>query len=99
MSQETQQGEGKAPGTGTAGGLAGGPGSGPQSDIKSLFIQGLYAILFLIILIAALQLYFSIQEFIRTWFSEEYIPVLNTFYYLVVVVGGIYLVLAYIRKK
>jgi hypothetical protein len=96
---EHSQGGGQAPVTGPPGGSPESPKGGAQSDIRGLFIQGLYAILFLIILIAALQLYFSIQEFIRTWFSEEYIPVLNTFYYLAVVAGGIYLILAYIRKK
>jgi hypothetical protein len=98
MNQDTP-GSGQAPVTGPGGGLRERSESGPQSDVKSLFIQGLYAILFLIVLIAALQLYFSIQEFIRAWFSEEYIPVVNSVYYLAVVVGGIYLILSYIRGR
>lgn len=78
----------------------GSPGNAAsQSDLKNLFIQGLYAILFLFILVAAFQLYFSIQEFIRIWFSEEYIPIVSSLYYLAVVVGGISLIFAYIRGR
>jgi ABC-type sulfate transport system permease component len=62
-------------------------------------IMVILAILFLIILVAAFQLYFSIQEFIRTWFSEEYIPIVNSLYYLGVVAGGISLIFAYIRGR
>lgn len=90
---------GEVPAPVPGGGTSPAPAGGPPSDVKNLFIQGLYAILFLVILIAAFQLYFSIQTFISTWFSEEYIPVVNSLYYLAVVVGGIYLILAYIRGK
>ena len=99
MSQETERGEPGEPAAGSPGGSTGSRAGSQSSDLKNLLVQGLYAILFLIILIAALQLYFSIQEFIRTWFSEEFIPVFNTLYYLAVVVGGIYLVYTYVRKK
>lgn len=99
MNQDTEHGGSQAPVTGPLGGSGENMKSGPQPDMKSLFIQGLYAILFLFILIAALQLYFSIQEFIRIWFSEEYIPVVNSVYYLVVIVGGISLILVYIRSR
>jgi hypothetical protein len=98
MNQDTRGG-GQAPVTGPSGGSPEGPKGGQQSDVKSLFVQGLYAILFLFILIAALQLYFSIQEFIRIWFSEEYIPIVNSVYFLVIIVGGIFLILRYIRSR
>jgi hypothetical protein len=97
MNQDIQGG-GQAPVSGPAGGTPENP-MNSHSDMKSLLVKGLYAILFLIILIAALQLYFSAQEFIRAWFSDEYIPVLNTLYYLAVVAGGIYLILTYIRNR
>jgi hypothetical protein len=99
MNQDTGQSESQAKVTGPAGGSEGSPKSGPQSDTKNLFIQGLYAILFLFILIAALQLYFSIQEFIRLWFSEEFIPIANSIYYILVIVGGLYLTLSFIRSR
>ncbi|HVP24955.1 MAG TPA: hypothetical protein VMS81_03145 [Methanomicrobiales archaeon] len=96
---EDSQGS-QAPVSGAAGGVPPEkPGAVQQSDVKSLFIQGLYGILFLIILIAAIQLYFSIQSFIGIWFSYEYIPIVSSIYYAVVVAGGIYLILAYIRSR
>ncbi|MDD1659273.1 MAG: hypothetical protein LUP92_03405 [Methanomicrobiales archaeon] len=99
MNEETEKGGTMPPVTGPAGGSEGSPKSGSQSDTKNLFIQGLYAILFLFILIAALQLYFSIQEFIRLWFSEEFIPIANSIYYILVIVGGLYLTLSYIKSR
>ena len=99
MNQDQGDGGSKAAMTGPQGGAPENPKANQQSEIRSLFIQGLYAIVFLFILIAALQLYFSIQEFIRVWFSEEYIPVVNSLYYILVIVGGIYLTLSYIRSR
>jgi hypothetical protein len=99
MNQDPESGGSKPAMTGPQGGAPENPKANQQSEVKSLFIQGLYAILFLFILIAALQLYFSIQEFIRLWFSEEYIPVANSLYFILVIVGGIYLILSYIRSK
>jgi hypothetical protein len=98
MNEDTQGSQ--APVTGAAGGSPPEkPGAVQQSDVKSLFIQGLYGILFLIILIAALQLYFSIQQFIATWFSYEFIPIVNSIYFLAIILGGIYLVFSYLRGR
>jgi hypothetical protein len=99
MNQNPESGGSKPAMTGPQEGAPGNPKANQQSEVKTLFIQGLYAILFLFILIAALQLYFSIQEFIRVWFSEEYIPIANSIYYILVIAGGIYLILSYIRSK
>jgi hypothetical protein len=99
MNQDPESGGSKAAMTGAQGGAPENPKANQQSDVRTLFIQGLYAILFLFILIAALQLYFSIQEFIRVWFSEEYIPIVNSLYFILVIVGGIYLTLSFIRSK
>jgi hypothetical protein len=99
MNQDTQVGSQASEAAPDGGGSPVSQKSSLQPEMKSLFIQGLYAILFLFILIAALQLYFSIQEFIRTWFSEEFIPIVNSLYYLAVVAGGIYLILQYIRSR
>jgi len=99
MNGESEKGGGMPPATVQQGGAQGSPGKDPHSDLKTLFIQGLYAIIFLFIFIAALQLYFSIQEFISRWFSYDYIPVVNSLYYLVIIVGGIYLIFSYIRSR
>jgi hypothetical protein len=92
MTEETETGK-------TMAGTQGTPRPDPHADLRRLFIQGLYAILFLIIFIAAIQLYFSIQEFIGRWFSYDYIPVVNSLYYLAIIVGGISLILSYIRGR
>jgi uncharacterized membrane protein len=58
-----------------------------------------YLIVGLFILIAAFQLYFVIQELIRTWVSDQFVPVVSAIYYLVVIVVGIWLLRDYIRKQ
>ncbi|MDD1664692.1 MAG: hypothetical protein LUQ32_05005 [Methanomicrobiales archaeon] len=97
MNQETDRGGSGQQVTAPQGGTQEKPKPEKQSEMKSFLVQGLYGILFLIILIAAVQLYFSIQEFIRLWFSEEFIPIVNSLYYLVVIAGGIYLIREYLR--
>ena len=99
MNQDPERSKEKAAMIGPQGAVPENPTGNKQSEMRSLFIQGLYAIIFLFILIAALQLYFSIQEFIRLWFSEEYIPIVNSVYFILVIAGGIYLTLSYIRTR
>jgi hypothetical protein len=99
MNQENEKGGNMPPMTGLQGGTQENPKPDQHAELKRLFIQGLYAILFLIILIAALQLYFSIQMFISTWFSYDYIPIVNSIYFLFIIVGGIYLIFSFIRSK
>jgi threonine/homoserine/homoserine lactone efflux protein len=59
----------------------------------------LYAIILLFVFIAAFQLYFSMQDIIRTWISDQFIPVFNTIYYVVIIVVGIWLIRDYIRHQ
>ncbi|NLD57559.1 MAG: hypothetical protein GX651_05425, partial [Methanomicrobiales archaeon] len=49
-------------------------------------------------LIATLQLYFVIQELIRTWISEQFVPVVSALYYIIIIVVGIWLLRDYIRS-
>ena len=58
-----------------------------------------YMIVGLFVLIAAFQLYFTAQELIRTWFSDQFVPVVSAFYYLVVIVVGVWLIRDYIRRQ
>jgi hypothetical protein len=58
----------------------------------------LYMIVGLFILIAAFQLYFTIQDLIRTWVSDQFVPVVSALYYLAVIVVGIWLLRDYIRR-
>ncbi len=55
------------------------------------FMIGLRLIVLLLVLIAAVQLYFSIQGVIGMWVADRFIPLVNAVYYLAVVIGGIWL--------
>ena len=76
------------------------------SDIKSHkkatgsdWINVVYMIIGLFILIAAFQLYFVIQELIRTWISDQFVPVVSAIYYIIVIAVGIWLLRDYIRRQ
>lgn len=63
------------------------------------WFSALYAIILLFVFIAAFQLYFSMQDIIRTWVSDQYVAVFNTVYYIVIIVVGIWLIRDYIRRQ
>lgn len=74
----------------------------PKNPVKkpgSDLITVLYMIVGLFILIAAFQLYFTIQDLIRTWVSDQFVPVVSACYYVVVIVVGIWLLHEYIKKQ
>ncbi len=58
-----------------------------------------YMVVGLFVLIAAFQLYFVIQELIRTWISDQFVPLVSAVYYVVVIVVGIWLLREYIRNQ
>jgi hypothetical protein len=58
-----------------------------------------YFIIGIFVLIAAFQLYFVIQELIRTWISDQFVPIVSAVYYLAVIVVGVWLLRDYIRKQ
>lgn len=63
------------------------------------WFSALCAIILLFVFIAAFQLYFSMQDIIRTWISDQFVPVFNTIYYIVIIVVGIWLIRDYIRRQ
>jgi hypothetical protein len=58
-----------------------------------------YIIIGLFVLIATFQLYFVIQELIRIWISDQFVPVVSAVYYIIVIAGGVWLIRDYIRKQ
>ena len=58
-----------------------------------------YIIVGIFVLIATFQLYFTIQELIRTWISDQFVPIASAVYYLAVIVVGVWLLRDYIRKQ
>ena len=71
------------------------PAAGKKPGAK--WYVALYAIILLFVFIAAFQLYFSMQDIIRTWISDQFVPVFNAVYYIVIIVVGIWLIRDYIR--
>jgi hypothetical protein len=59
-----------------------------SNDIKT----GIRFIILLLIFIAAVQLYFTVQDVIRLWIADQFIPLVNGVYYLLVIAGGIWLI-------
>jgi hypothetical protein len=58
-----------------------------------------YMIIALFVLIATFQLYFTLQELIRTWISDQFVPVVSAVYYSAVIIVGIWLIRDYLRKQ
>lgn len=58
-----------------------------------------YVLIGVFVLIAAFQLYFTIQELIRTWISDQFVPIASAVYYLAVIIVGVWLIREYIRKQ
>ena len=67
----------------------------PGSD----WLPVVYMIIALFVLIAAFQLYFTIQDLIRTWISDQFVPVFSAVYYVAIIVIGVWLIRGYIRKQ
>jgi uncharacterized integral membrane protein len=62
-----------------------------KEKAMSELMTGLRLIVLLLVFIAAVQLYFSVQGVIGMWVSYQFIPLVSAVYYLAVIVGGIWL--------
>jgi hypothetical protein len=58
----------------------------------------IYGIALLLVLISTMQLYFSIQSALGIWFEEDYVPVLQSLYFLMVASGGLYIVRGALKR-
>jgi len=70
-----------------------------EKKAKNEWLGLAYIIIGIFILIAAFQLYFTIQELIRTWISDQFVPVVSALYYAAVIVIGVWLIHDYIRHQ
>ncbi len=61
-------------------------------------VTGLAGIVLLLVLFATMQLYLAVQEAVRYWVADQYVPPVNGAFYLVVIAGGVYLVMRLLRK-
>jgi hypothetical protein len=74
--------------------------TGKKKDDWGIDIMiGLRLIVLLIVLIAAVQLYFTIQGVIGMWVADQYIPLVNAIYYIAVIVGGIWLLWGVLTRR
>lgn len=69
-----------------------------RESLFELVVTGLAGIVLILVLFATMQLYFAVQEAIRYWVADQYVPLVNGVFYLLVIVGGVYLVLRVFRR-
>ena len=58
-------------------------------NLPNVARQVFLGILLLLSLIATLQFYFTVQDLIRTWVNDPYVPVVNAVFYIGVIAGSI----------
>jgi len=69
-----------------------------RESLIAFVVTGLAGIVLLLVLFATLQLYLAVQEAIRYWVADPYVPLVNGAFYIAVIAGGVYLVLRLLRK-
>ncbi|HIH04475.1 MAG TPA: hypothetical protein HA263_11740 [Methanoregulaceae archaeon] len=69
-----------------------------RESLFELVVTGLVGIVLILVLFATMQLYFAVQDGIRYWVADSYVPLANGAFYLLVIVGGVYLVLRLLRR-
>ncbi|MCQ6961767.1 hypothetical protein PV02_00290 [Methanolobus chelungpuianus] len=66
---------------------------------EEYFRWSVFGIAMLLLFMAAFQLYFSMQEVIRTWFEWQYVSLFKSVYNLVIIVLCIYIIRLYVFRK
>ncbi len=69
------------------------------SDIRGNFKKGVFLIAMLFLLIAAFQLYFSIENIINIWFEYQYAPIFSAVYNFLVLLVSLYIIRLYLIKR
>lgn len=68
-------------------------------DLDGYFKKGLFILVNIFIVLAAFGLYFSFNDIIDRWVEYQYVPLVQTIYYVAVIALGLYLMKIYILKK
>lgn len=68
-------------------------------ELDSYFKKGLFILVSVFIVLAAFGLYFSVNSIIDMWVEDQYVPVVQTIYYIAVIALGIYLMNSYLLKR
>ena len=75
-------------------------GTGKKKEDWGVDIMiGLRLIVLLLVLIAAVQLYLTIQGVIGMWVADQYIPLVNAIYYIAVIIGGVWLLRGALMRR
>ena len=70
-----------------------------KSTLEESFKKGVFIIAMLLLFVATFQLYFSMEDVIRTWLEYEYVSIFRAFYNLGVILICVYLIRSYIVKR
>lgn len=70
-----------------------------DATVEDYFKGGLFVLLGIIIAIAALQFYFTVDSIIYTWFKHEYVPIIKALYNLTVIVVSLYILKNYVLTQ
>jgi hypothetical protein len=70
-----------------------------KTDIWDTVRGALAGVLLILVFLATLQLYFAVQEFIRTWFADEYVPIFNAVFFLCVIGGSLFAIRRYFASR
>ena len=66
---------------------------------EEYFRWSIFGIAMVLLFIASFQLYFSMQEVIRTWFEWQYVSLFKSVYNLLIIALCIYIIKLYIFRK
>lgn len=66
---------------------------------EEYFRWSVFVIAMLLLSIAAMQFYFSMEDLINTWFERQYVPLFKSVYNLVIIVLSVYIIKLFVFRK
>ncbi len=69
-----------------------------RESLSAFVVTGLSGIVLLLVLVATMQLYFAVQDAVRYWVADPYVPLVNGVFFLAVIAVGISLVVRLVRR-
>ncbi|TGC08939.1 hypothetical protein [Methanolobus halotolerans] len=70
-----------------------------KTSPEEYFRWAVFGITMLLLFIAAIQFYFSMQEVIGTWLEWQYVPLFKSMYNLVVIVVCVFIIKLFVFRK
>lgn len=70
-----------------------------MEDLDGYFKKGLFILVNIFIVLAAFGLYFSVNSIIDRWIEYQYIPLVQSIYYIAIIALGLYIMKIYILKR